>query len=99
MTIYFGFPGQSDTIIQSYRPQNRYPRSVEASIQSNPGSSHMIEVGYSDFIDKGFQVLLTWTGNLALRGVKFYYRPVSSKSVGEPPVDESGTAHIVLDAQ
>lgn len=97
MTIYYGFPGQSDTIIESYRPQNRYPRSVEATIYSTTGSSHYIEVATSDFIDKGFQVLLQWSGNLSIRSVKFYYRPYSVKSVGEPPVDESSISKIVLE--
>jgi hypothetical protein len=99
MTIYYVFPGVDDTIIQSYRTQNRYPRSTETVIQSTAGSAHFIEVGYSDFIDKGFQVLLEWTGNLAVREVKFYYRPFSVPCVGSLPVNESTTPHIVLDAQ
>lgn len=98
LTIYYGFPGQPDTIIESYRPQNRYPRSTEATINSTTNSSHFIELGCSDFIDKGFQILLQWTGNLSIRAVKLYYRPYSVKSVGEPPVDESNTSKIVLEA-
>jgi hypothetical protein len=98
MTIYYGFPGQSDTIIESYRPQNRYSRSVEATIHSTTNSFHFIEVGYSDFIDKGFQIMLEWTGNLSIRGIKFYYRPFSIPAVGQPPVDESSTSRIVLEA-
>ena len=98
-TIYYVFPGQEDTVIESYRPQNRYARSSEAVISTNPNSAHMIEVGYSNFIDKGFQALLQWTGNMAIRGIKFYYRPFSTPSVGQLPVDESSTPHIVLEAQ
>ncbi len=99
MTIYYGFPGFSDTIIQSYRPQNRYPRSPEINIASSTGTSHFIEVGRTDFIDKGFQILITWTGNMAIRGIKFYYRPFSIQASGQVPVDESDIPHIVLDAQ
>jgi hypothetical protein len=99
LTIYYGFPGQADTVIQSYRPQNRYPRSKEVNVVASTGSSHYIEVGSNDYIDKGFQVLLEWTGNLSLRGIKLYYRPASHRAVGEPPVDESLVPHIVLDSQ
>jgi hypothetical protein len=98
MTIYYGFPGFVDTVIESYRPQNRYARSTETIIESNPNSAHIIEVGYSDYIDKGFQILLEWSGNLAIRGVKFYYRPFSIGSIGKLPSDEI-TANIVLEAQ
>lgn len=97
-TIYYVFPGQMDTLIQSYRSQNRYPRSGDVVINASSASPHYIEVGLNDYIDKGFQVLLEWTGNLAIRVIKFYYRPFSSKSVGDTPSDESSIPHIVLDA-
>jgi len=99
MTIYYGFPGFADTIIQSFRPQNRYPRSPEINIASSTGSSHFIEIGYTDFIDKGFQIFISWRGNMAIRGIKFYYRPFSVQASGTPPVNESSVSHVVVDAQ
>lgn len=98
LTIYYEFPGVANTIIQSYRPQNRYPRSPEITLAASTGSAHFIEVGHSDFIDKAFQVLLTWTGNMAIRGIKLYYRPFSIAALGTPPIHEI-PPHIVLDAK
>jgi hypothetical protein len=99
MTIYYVFPGQETTEIQSYRGQNRYARSTEVTIAPSPNSYHFIEVGTNELIDRAFQVLLEWTGNMAVRVVKLFYRPYSTPSVGYTPVNESGTPHIVLDAE
>jgi hypothetical protein len=97
-TIYYGFPGQANTIIESFRPQNRYARSPEVVLNVAANSTHFIEVGYNDMIDRGFQCLFQWTGNLALRGLKFWYRPYSAPSFGALAVDESAAPKAVVEA-
>lgn len=67
-----------------------------AELASSP---HMIEVHYLDNIDKGAQILLTWTGNMGVRAIKLFYAPASEPSIGSIPLNESGTAQIVLETQ
>jgi hypothetical protein len=100
-TLYYVFGGQPNSIMQSYRPQTRYVRSSETVITAaslaNTQNPHMIELGVLDWIDKGFQILLTWTGNMGVRAIKFFYRPQSESAIGILPPNESVTPKIVLE--
>lgn len=100
-TLFYGFTGQANTQLESFRPQTRYVRSAETVVTAgslaNSQNPHMIELGTLDWIDKGFQILLTWTGNMGARAIKFFYLPRSEPSIGQLGPSEFSTPKIVLE--
>lgn len=100
-TLYYGFTGKVNTILQAWRPQVRFLRTPIGNV---PGqntvpvpSAHMIETPFRDLIDKGFQILLKWDGIMAIHCIKLYYQPYSENTKGVQWKNETGP-NIIVDA-
>lgn len=90
-TIYYQVAGQTTSIAYDYKSQGRIvagPGLDTTYYSNNPAqflgmnSPHNIETTRNDMIDKGFQVLLKWTGVCGIRKMKFFYRPQTEQGHG-----------------
>jgi hypothetical protein len=90
-TIYYQVTGVPDSVAIDYKSQGRIvagPGLDTSYYSNNPAqflgmnSPHNIETNRNDGIDKGFQVLLKWTGICGVRRMKFFYRPQTEQGHG-----------------
>lgn len=61
-------------------------------------SAHNVESDRNDFIDKGFQVALKWTGILGIRKIKAYIGTQTESIVGQQLPNETGQNNVVIES-
>ena len=88
----------TDTMLRSYRPQTRTIRSEEISgspSEAPDGNLCSVESVYGTNIDKGFQIMLRWTGVCGVRQVRIYAEPYFEPGIGTCEPDETGQTNVL----
>lgn len=95
--LYYVAAGKT-TEFENYRRQVRHMRTQEFVVHESADDASCIEIGRPNGIDKAFQLMMQWQGQLGVRQIKFFYDRQLQSPQGICPVDESNTPHIVLEA-
>jgi hypothetical protein len=82
----FGYPDGTDLI--SYMPQRRLLRTSEWNIQNGENYSAPVEADLTENIDRGFSLLIKWTGRLALTGIRIFTSLAPDQTMGRCEPDE-----------
>lgn len=85
------------TTIQFYRPQDRLIRTQTVKGGRTSTDVNGVESRYNRNIDRGFSLLVKWTGQMAIRGLEVFYTPVADEQQGTCEPDETTERGITLE--
>ena len=90
----FKYPSSS-TILQSYRPQHRTVTSQMAEISLDDCSACAIESPRNDNLDRGFSLLIKWTGKMNIYAIRLFTSdPNAEEQRGKCEEDELTSRYI-----
>jgi hypothetical protein len=92
-----GSTAQPNSVLQSFRAQNRYLRTPEVAIDAARNSA-CVEIGRLDGVDRGFQVLVKWKGRMGIRRLQLYVDVATESPLGACMPDESAKQNVLLEA-
>lgn len=98
LTKLFYVASGKTTEFENYRRQVRHMRTQEFVVHESEDNASCIELGRLNGIDKAFQLMLQWQGQLGVRQIKFFYDRQLQSPQGVCPVNESTSPHIVVEA-
>jgi hypothetical protein len=91
----------TDTQLDSLRPQTRTVKTPEFSGSGLGEESDTcsdtcgIESKYQHDVDKGFQLLLNWQGQMGIREIRLFVEPYAQPGIGQCTPTEAGETNIV----
>lgn len=83
----FEFPN-NPTILTSYVPQRRMLRTEEWDVNKFPCSTCDVESKFTDDTDRGFSLLFSWQGRLAINGMRIMTEKAPEEDHGRCEEDE-----------
>ena len=94
----------TDTFIETLRPQTRTIRTPDFSgspveqTQDDCADTCGIESPYQHNVDRGFQLLVNWTGRMAIREMRLFIDPYPQPGVGQCTPTEAGVTTNIVSA-
>jgi hypothetical protein len=89
----------TDTILDSFKPQARTVRvpEISGSIDEKDACADTcgIESEYEHNVDKGFQLLINWQGQMGIRELRLFVEPYAQPGIGACTPDETTETNIV----
>jgi hypothetical protein len=87
----------SETTIQFYRPQDRLIRTKTVKGGKDDNDVNGVESRFNRNIDRGFSLLVKWTGQMSIRALEIFYLPESEAHEGTCEPDETTERAVTLD--
>jgi hypothetical protein len=89
----------TDTIMESFKPQTRTVRAPEISGSIDEtddcADSCAIESDYGHSVDKAFQILINWQGQMGIRELRLFLEPYPQPGIGTCTPTEVGETNIL----
>lgn len=88
-----------DTVIESFRPQDRMIRTVSIKGGRAANNQNGVESKYNRDQDRAFSLLIRWTGQMAIRSLRAYIEAVPEETQGTCEPDESIEQAITIEGR
>jgi hypothetical protein len=86
--------GEGSTINTSYRPQRRTVRTVTETQEDGECSACSVESNRTDNVDRGFSLLIKWTGKVAINAIRMVYSDEKDSQLGACEPDETNARYV-----